>query len=68
MGDYSTPTDVVIEASPLISFLKVKRFDILEAMYPSLVCTEEVIHEVILFHQREQLFALIEARGYVKFH
>jgi len=60
VGDYSTPSDVVIEASPLISFLKVKRFDILEALYPSLVCTEQVIHEVILFHQREQLLALIE--------
>ena len=59
MGDCSTPTDVVIEASPLISFLKVNRFDILEALYPSLVCTEQVIHEVILFHQREQLLALI---------
>jgi hypothetical protein len=32
VGDYSTPSDVVIEASPLISFLKVDRFDILEAL------------------------------------
>ena len=31
-------------------------------MYPSLVCTEQVVHEVILFHQREQLLALIEAK------
>jgi predicted nucleic acid-binding protein len=64
VGDYSTPSDVVIEASPLISFLKVDRFDILEALYPSLVCTEQVIHEVVLFHQRERLIAIIEA----KFH
>jgi hypothetical protein len=32
VGDSSTPSDVVIEASPLISFLKVDRFDILEAL------------------------------------
>jgi len=62
VGDYSTPSDVVIEASPLISFLKVDRFDILEALYPSLVCTEQVIHEVVLFHQRERLIAIIDAK------
>lgn len=60
MGEVSSPGDTVVEASPLISFLKVDRFDILEALYPTLLCTEHVSGEVVLFHQRERLLALLE--------
>lgn len=50
-----------MEASPLISFLKIDRFDILEAVYPSLLCTDHVSGEVLLFRQRERLDALFAA-------
>ena len=39
----------VVEASPLISFLKVDRFDILEAVCTSLICTKHVTDEILLF-------------------
>lgn len=61
MGEASSPGDTVVEASPLISFLKVDRFDILEALYPILLCTAHVSGEVVLFHQRERLLALLES-------
>lgn len=60
MGEESSPGDTVVESSPLISFLKVDRFDILEALYPALLCTEHVSGEVVLFHQRERLLALLK--------
>ena len=61
MEEVSSSGETVVEASPLISFLKVDRFDILEALYASLLCTDHVSGEVLLFRQRERLEALFAA-------
>jgi predicted nucleic acid-binding protein len=50
---------IVIEASPLISFLKIDRFDLLEVFPKPLVCTAHVRDEVSQFKQKDQLDALI---------
>jgi predicted nucleic acid-binding protein len=53
--------ETVVEASPLISFLKIDRFDIIESVCPTLLCTDHVSGEVLLFRQRERLEALLAA-------
>ena len=45
----------VVEASPLISFLKVDRFDLLEVVGSNLLCTTHVTEEILLFRQIERL-------------
>lgn len=50
---------IVVEASPLISFLKIARFDLLEALGARLVCTAQVCEEVVWFRQRVALEALL---------
>ena len=49
-----------MEASPLISFLKVNRFDILEAVCSNLLYTDHVTGEILLFKQQERLTRLFE--------
>jgi len=56
-----TPQVTVIEASPLISFLKVDRFDIVEALGGEFVCTSHVRAEVVHFRQQASLDALLAA-------
>jgi predicted nucleic acid-binding protein len=51
----------LVEASPLISFLKVRRFGLVESVFPSLVVTAQVVAEVLLFPQRELLAELVNA-------
>ena len=53
--------ETVVEASPLISFLKIDRFDILESLCRTLLCTDHVCNEVLQFRQRNRLEALFEA-------
>lgn len=55
----------LVEASPLISFLKVDRFDLLEAVSTNLLCTTHVTEEIRLFKQRERLGRLF-AEGRIK--
>ena len=57
-GEASAKT--VVEASPLISFLKVDRFDILESVCSNLLCTEHVTGEILLFRQQERLNKLFQ--------
>lgn len=52
---------ILVETSPLISFLKVSRFDLLEQFGTPICCTAEVIGEVLHFPQRDPLEALLDA-------
>ena len=52
---------VLVETSPLISFLKVSRFDLLEQFGEPVCCTAEVIGEVLYFPQRAPLEGLLAA-------
>ncbi len=55
----------LVEASPLISFLKVDRFDLLETVSAHLLCTTHVTEEIRLFKQQERLRRLF-AEGRIK--
>jgi predicted nucleic acid-binding protein len=46
VGSFATVPTFVVEASPLISFLKIDRFDLLEILDKPLVCTDFVRAEV----------------------
>ncbi|NEP19392.1 MAG: hypothetical protein F6J97_21285 [Leptolyngbya sp. SIO4C1] len=48
-----SPSRLIVEASPLISFLKINRFDLLTVFEMELVCTDVVRTEVI--HQKQEL-------------
>lgn len=55
------PRVTVVEASPLISFLKAARFDIVESLGGEFVCTSQVRTEVGHFRQQAALDALLVA-------
>lgn len=52
---------ILVETSPLISFLKVSRFDLLEQFVVPVCCTAEVVAEVLYFPQQGALEALLKA-------
>lgn len=57
-----TPACIVVEASPLISVLKIDRFDLLEVFESKLVCVNHVREEIAYFHQDAKLAALLDAK------
>jgi predicted nucleic acid-binding protein len=58
----AAPQTTVVEASPLISFLNVDRFDIVETLGGAFVCTSHVRAEVVRFRQQARLNDLLAAR------
>jgi predicted nucleic acid-binding protein len=46
LDDLSTPSLILVEASPLISFLKIDRFDLLQVLETPLACTDFVQEEI----------------------
>lgn len=57
MDDLSTASLILVEASPLISFLKLNRFDLLEVLETPLACTDFVRAEIK--RSREKLDAIL---------
>jgi predicted nucleic acid-binding protein len=58
----ASPNRIVVEASPLISCLKIDRLDLLEVFACPLLCLNHVRGEVTYFGQDEKLTAALEAK------
>lgn len=55
---------MLVDASPLISFLKIERFDLLEALHHPILCTDFVAREVN--RPRDAFTALLSAQRIVE--